>query len=706
MAENNDILSLVSAEDVESIDAKQIDAAIDRIIQESGQNYDEIGQMALECSAALSSAQSRSEAMASRGFLKRNWDKLTGKDDRLRHAIEKDSVAAQYTMQQMVKGVLKECAQNQKLLMVVKRKFDSELLRIEEGQLSIGADVAAVRKALVAVNNNYLKKTAEIETEQQRIRQHTGARCEYCREELAQDQVVCPHCGTLQELKLEKLPMDKQEKLKELARLVKATPDEWDIDIAWSTIAKKYAYSIKKAQKISHHAGVLNTGSKLDKDIEDLIKKCKSAEFQIAVVGVLKAGKSMLLNALIGLELAPVGLNSTTAALTKFRSSKRGNYVKVRFYSKYEWAKLNQSASRSRKSPSVEGETSLEKRLSAESVINAAEKWIGHEEITETFHDIVSFQEGIKRWTAADSDDHLFAAEVEVGIDRKLFDMPEEVVFVDTPGLHDPVKYRSTITENYIGSANAVLVAVKPDALGEEAYKTVTTVLDYAGTNKKKVYIIGTQQDKLETKDDYEQLICGEDGWIQRLTESGHYKDRRSASAQIFTVSAKLHLCMKKALHLSDEEFEREDKFSTNEYNALDRGVKTALGVRGYTLENLRNDTQTIAAVTDYFGVEKLKKALEKGLISQYRKLKVDDIASDYTACKTALANRMNTEVNERKKKVDVAQKGASALAESITVARIERDALEKKKSQIEDTLAKLKEFTEDQVRGVNLYRR
>lgn len=706
MADQNDILSLVLAEDVKSVDTKQIDAAIDRIIQESSKNYDEIGELALECSAALSSAQSRSSAMASRGFLKRSWDKLTGKDDRLRSAIEKDSVAAQYTLQQMVKGVLNECAQNQKLLMIVKSKFDSELLRLEESQLSIGADVVGVRKALVAVYNNYLLKTDEIETEQQRIRKHAGARCEYCKEALAQDQVVCPHCGTLQELKLERFPMDKQDKLKELARLVRATPDEWDLDIAWSSIAKKYAYSLKKAQQISYNAGVLSSGSKLNQDIEDLINKCRSAEFQIAVVGVLKAGKSMLLNALIGLELAPVGLNSTTAALTKFRSSKTGNYVKVRFYTKNEWAKLNQSASRSRKTPTAEGETSLEKRLSAESVINAAQNWIGHKEITERFQDLPSFQEGIKRWTAADSDDHLFAAEVEVGIDRILFDMPEEVVFVDTPGLHDPVKYRSTITENYIGSANAVLVAVKPDALGEEAYKTVTTVLDHAGTNKKKVYIIGTQQDKLGKKDDYEQLISGDDGWIQRLTESGHYKDRRSASAQIFTVSAKLHLCMNKAMRLSDEEFESEDKFSTEEYNALEKGVKTALGVRRYALENLRNDTETVAAVTDYLGVEKLKRALEKGLISQYRKLKVDDIASDYVSCKTALRSRMATEVNERRKKIDIAQKGASALAESTAAAKKEKDTLEKKKSQIEGTMAKLKEFTEGQIRSMNLYRR
>lgn len=706
MEENNDILSLVVAEDVKSIDAHQIDLAIERIIQESSQNYDDIGQMALECSAALSSAQSRSNAMASRGFFKRNLDKLTGKDDQLRSAIEMDSVAAQYTMQQMVKGVLNECAQNQKLLMVVKSKFDSELLRIEEGQLSIGADLARVRTALVAVYNNYLQKTTEIETEQQRIREHSGARCEYCREELAQNQVVCPRCGTLQKLKLEKLPMDKQEQLKELSQLVKAPPEEWGLDIAWSSIARKYAHSIKKAQQISRNAGVLNSGSKLNQDIEDLINKCRSAEFQIAVVGVLKAGKSTLLNALIGLELAPEGLNSMTAALTKFRSSKKGNYVKVRFYSQDEWAQLNESAIRSLKTSSKEGEPSLEESLSAESVVNAAKKWIGHKEITETFSNLPDFQEGIKRWAAANSDDHLFAAEVEVGIDRSLFDMPEEVVFVDTPGLHDPVKYRSAITENYISSANAVLVAVKPDALGEEAYKTVTTVLNHAGTNKKKVYIIGTQQDKLDAKDDYEQLISGKDGWIQRLTESGHYKDRRAASAQIFTVSAKAHLCLNKALQLSESEWDQEDKFSTKEYTLLENSVKKALWVRRYALENLRSDAQAITAVTNYAGIEKLKKVLEKGLISQYRKLKVDDIASDYASCKTALMSRMTTAVNECDQKITAAKNGASALAESTEKAQKDRDTLKQKKSQIERTMAKLKEFTTSKIESMNLYGR
>lgn len=66
----------------------------------------------------------------------------------------------------------------------------------------------------------------------------------------------------------------------------------------------------------------------------------------------------------------------------------------------------------------------------------------------------------------------------------------------------------------------------------------------------------------------------------------------------------------------------------------------------------------------------------------------------------------MATEVNERRKKIDIAQKGASALAESTAAAKKEKEALEKKKLQIEGTLTKLKEFTEGQIRSMNLYRR
>ena len=103
--------------------------------------------------------------------------------------------------------------------------------------------------------------------------------------------------------------------------------EEWEPEISWDMTAKRYADILAKTRRTALSVGALKEKDQLYEKIGILIEKCRSAEFQIAVVGVLKAGKSMLMNALIGEELATVGLNSTTAALTKFRSSSSGNYI-------------------------------------------------------------------------------------------------------------------------------------------------------------------------------------------------------------------------------------------------------------------------------------------------------------------------------------------------------------------------------------------
>ena len=226
--------------------------------------------------------------------------------------------------------------------------------------------------------------------------------------------------------------------------------------------------------------------------------------------------------------------------------------------------------------------------------------------------DIPKLRDEIKRWTAADSPDHLFASEVEVGVDRKLFDMPEEVVFVDTPGLHDPVKYRSNITKEYIARANAVLVAVKPDALTEEAFQTITTVFDHVGNNKRKVFIVGTQKDKLQSSKEYEELTAGKDGWIEQLVRAKCYKNAREADAQIITTSAYLHLCMKRALTLSEADLQEEDKFSTRDYNNLENWIKNTLIRRSYPLENLRSDTETIRLLSVELGMAALRQEMDE----------------------------------------------------------------------------------------------
>ncbi len=148
-----------------------------------------------------------------------------------------------------------------------------------------------------------------------------------------------------------------------------------------------------------------------------------------------------------------------------------------------------------------------------------------HKQITMFCDSAEEIKKEVAHWTSARSNDHLFASEVEVGIDNSVFDMPDEVVFVDTPGLHDPVQYRSEITKGYIRKANAVLIAVPTGALTAEGLGTITTVLDYVGSNKEKAYIVATKKDALSSRD-CEKVIKG---WIEHLVSAKRYVDPRQA---------------------------------------------------------------------------------------------------------------------------------------------------------------------------------
>ena len=702
-------LELIRSRDITAVDPKGIDAVIQKMLQESQKNGEDIQKLTLECSAALASADARTAALKEQGCFKRLWNNAIGKNDKLRTAIAQDNITAQYAMQQTINGILKECVNNRQLALAVKDKLDGEIIRLEQYQVKQGQELNHVRQVLVAFYRNFLAQNERIFAEFARRDAHTGRRCEYCREEIASDEVVCHHCGTIQKLKWEKMPMNTQQELQLLSELMGKSLVEWNPEITWDLTAKRYADMIAKGRATAQAVGAISREDQLSEKIENLIQKCRSAEFQIAVVGVLKAGKSMLMNALIGEDLAAVGLNSTTAALTKFRSSSKGNYIQVRFYDQAEWQKLTDSVKNSYGKPGVgnsnDGEDqdpSLAELLEQPSIREAAKNWVGHKTIRKECGSIPELREEIKRWTAADSADHLFASEVEVGINKSLFDMPEEVVFVDTPGLQDPVEYRSKIAERYIVQANAVLVAVKPNAFTKEAYGTITTVMERVGKDRNKVFIVGTQSDTLQSSSDYEELINGRDGWVRQLVNGGWYKSEREAKAQILTVSAYLHLYMKKWLALDEAELQDESKFSTTDYNNLENGIKKALNRRSYSLEDLRCEKSNADKVAEAFGITLLKARLDENLIRQYRKLKVQDLAADFCDYREQLLQKTREECSRRKVAFQSAKDGTDTLSKEAEKARLEKENLEEEKQHIESALEELRKFTNLKIRGLS----
>ena len=108
--------------------AGDIDTVVEEMLRQSRENYLQIEEFALECSAALTSAKAKSNGMAEQSLFRRLWNSLTGKNERLRSSIEEDRAAAQYAMQKAINSVLKECTQNRLLALAVKSKLENELI--------------------------------------------------------------------------------------------------------------------------------------------------------------------------------------------------------------------------------------------------------------------------------------------------------------------------------------------------------------------------------------------------------------------------------------------------------------------------------------------------------------------------------------------------------------------------------------------------
>ena len=109
-----------------------------------------------------------------------------------------------------------------------------------------------------------------------------------------------------------------ESKVQELKQLTAAPVDSKDY--LWDEGVERYAVTIEKVKKMFESDILKNQiTSKMIKNMDTFLKKCKGAEFHIALVGAIKAGKSTLINAILGYDYASTKVTPETASLTKFR---------------------------------------------------------------------------------------------------------------------------------------------------------------------------------------------------------------------------------------------------------------------------------------------------------------------------------------------------------------------------------------------------
>lgn len=401
----------------------------------------------------------------------------------------------------------------------------------------------------------------------------------------------------------EELILKSEKKLSEIISTINSK--DLDNEVLWDKTVDRYYKSTTKLVRILENENVRDSVSNtILNNLNNFIDVCKKPEFHIAFVGAIKAGKSTLINALLGKNLASTSVTPETASLTKFRSSKGRNYIKLNFYTTEEWNKLWESVQASKADVFLQEYNQMNAEMEKSN-------WLNKQSIKIEFDNLDKLKEEIKKWTSSKEATHYFVKEVEVGLSD--FNLPEGVVFIDTPGLDDSVKYRSDITRMYIDRANAVFVCVKSDSLTGQELRTIYSVFANSRYNPEKVYVIGTQLDTLNRP--IENWKEQKEEWLKHLSKGDCYGSMKLAQNNLSITAAYLYNMCRDFNDLTEDDiyFDLEPiarKFRVREIE-----------------DNINN-------LIEYSQIENLKMKLNQEVIEKYKVLLVNDIKATYQSNK------------------------------------------------------------------------
>ena len=474
------------------------------------------------------------------------------------------------------------------------------------------------------------------------------------------------------EFKQPQLKKEYEERVEQLREIAKS-PALRSSDAMWDVTVRKYAETVSRLQKLLEQdelkkdfAAVDREGDNvidLGRQLQGFLAKCTDSKFHIALVGTIKAGKSSLINAFLGEQLASTEVTPETASLTKFLGSKGEDYIEVNFYSSSEWNELWNSVKNSKKDTSTFMDEY--KELHADMEKN---RWVAHETIRKECSSREELKEEIKKWSSSRSAVHYFVKDVIVGL--KNFELPEGMVLVDTPGLNDAVSYRSEITKDYIARANAVLVCVKADKLTSQELSFISGVFSNSRENRSKIYIIATQQDTLN--DPIKDWAKLRKNWLSHLQTRNYFGEKIPAEKNLLSTSGYFYLLLK-----------QKDKLDKKQTRILQR---MALGLDC----NLDEIPKRFDELLTFTGIQFLKDQLNKEIVSRYRKLLMEDIKGDYKQYIDTIKEELDKIREKQTELLDSQSKGLEEM----------KRRQQENQKKLEDAKKNQKEF-EDAVRSI-----
>ncbi|MBD5488680.1 MAG: hypothetical protein HDR13_07775 [Lachnospiraceae bacterium] len=492
-----------------------------------------------------------------------------------------------------------------------------------------------------------------------------GSVCPACGKEQREQRYFCEECGTFLDTEM----FDNKElyelpeiKIKRILENLKYTPHS---KIPWDDTVDFYVKKVEAYRALTA-LPELATGinKEMPEKLEHFLKLCRKQEFQIAFVGTIKTGKSTLINALLGHNYASMAVTPETAALTKFRSSQK-DYIRVDFYTTKEWDRLWKSRTSAADAFMKEYED-----LGAEAQKG---KWVGHAPIIKEVAN-EDIEKELAVWSSSKRAEHYFVREIEVGISSLPDDFPKQVVFVDTPGLSDPVAYRSEITRQYIRNANAVFVCVEAKKLQKEEIDTIASVFSFSSHNKGKVHIIATHWDELNHP---EKEWKEQKKWMKKqLVGKGFFDVAEMAETNITHSAAYIYNLCRDYAELGKDEKKPLMKFAFE----MDMDYED--------LKNCLPDMMKLANIGVIEGM------IREKLAGNYLTLLCQDIEREYKDIIYTLKRSAMEKKKETKKIIDVSYASMKEVEEKLEEQKRNYEELMANKEQLNKALHMVEEST------------
>ena len=253
--------------------------------------------------------------------------------------------------------------------------------------------------------------------------------------------------------------------------------------------------------------------------LEQIPARLQDQKFSIGITGVINAGKSTMLNALLGSEILGTSIVPETANLTIIRYAKEPR-ASVNFWDSAEWSAIEQSA------------TSIEsmREFVDDAVSAAGEDLSRYISLDGTTIDI-DIEELPSYTSAKDSDSRCnLVKSVELYTDMEF--VRDGVEIVDTPGLDDPIIHREAITKEYIYSCDLLchLMSVSQSATQKDIEFITDTLLHHSVAE---LLIVITRIDSVDEHELAEVIAYTKSSIIERLKSTNQSVASRSIIERI-----------------------------------------------------------------------------------------------------------------------------------------------------------------------------